>query len=380
MKLLAAVGDSNHVRTWSGIPYHLLQAARPLGVIDQGLPLDSTARHWAMRRLAWNAQRWLRGKGKGGFQFSEAFLERLWRPARDTVLGATIVNTFQLYPRSIVDDSTIRCWFYIDQTLRQLFEYYGVGASIGAAIRQSALDREAAGYRASAGVIAHSHWAAQSVIDDYGIDPAKVHVVVPGANLDPEIYTAWAAERAAADRPVWDNTLRLVFVGRDPQRKGLDRLIRGLLLAEAQGVRCTLSVVGATPDMLPQELRRARSVRWLGLIDKGRQARQFFDVVANHDVGCLLSRAEAGGIGLREYHALGLAVIGPRTGGAPDHMLREAAIMVEPQASDRVVADAIARLWRDPRRVERMRALSWARRAEFSWQHAATQLGRILAD
>jgi glycosyltransferase involved in cell wall biosynthesis len=216
------------------------------------------------------------------------------------------------------------------------------------------------------------------VIGDYGIDPAKVHVVVPGANLDPEIYAAWAAERGApaiAER----ETLRLVFVGRDPQRKGLDRLIRALTIAQSRGADCTLSVIGATPDMVANDLRQAPSVKWLGLIDKRLEARRFLDTVSRHDVGCLLSRAEAGGIGLREYHALGLAVMGPRTGGAPDHMVSEGAIMVEPESDDASVADAIVRLWRNRNEVERLKAASWMRRDELTWKHAAEQLGRITA-
>ena len=379
MRYLAAVGDSNDVRTWSGVPYHLLQAARPLGVIDEGLPLDTLARHWTLRRYAWNAQRWLRGQGTGGYQFSELFLERLWRPVRQAVSGATLINTFQLYPRSIVSDPATRCWFYIDQTLRQLFDYYGVRESIGSAIRDSALARERLGYREARGIVAHSRWAAQSVIEDYGIDPAKVHVVVPGANLDPEIYADWSAGRDAP-AVAEDGRLRLVFVGRDPQRKGLDRLIRALTLAQAGGADCTLSVIGATPGMMPDDLRQVKSVDWLGLIDKRLEARRFLDTVSRHDIGCLLSRAEAGGIGLREYHALGLAVMGPRTGGAPDHMVSECAIMVEPDDDEERVADVLVRLWRDRNEVERLKAASWNRRDELSWKHAAEQLGRITAD
>lgn len=64
---------------------------------------------------------------------------------------------------------------------------------------------------ASALVKAHSNWARQSAIDEYGVAPDKVVVVPPGVNLDLWQPSGW---RPAA------HPARILFVGGDFRRKG----------------------------------------------------------------------------------------------------------------------------------------------------------------
>lgn len=374
--LLAAVGDVNDIRIWSGTPYHLLQALRVVGAAETGLALEPLDRFRQLRRYAWNLVALLRGRGRGGYQFSDACLERLWQPQRALLVGARVVNCFQLYPPSVLADARIEKWFYIDQTMPHYLQGYGLGTAIGGWMQRDILRRERDGYAQATGLITHSHWAARSLIDDYGIAPAKVHVVVPGANLDPLVYEAWAAGRAA---PVVDASqpLRLVFVGKAPLRKGLDRLIRAFHIARAAGADCTLRIIGCTPDKVPIELREVSGVEWRGFIHKQQDARGYLDAVADCDVGCLLSHAEAGGMCLREFHALGLAVIAPDVGGSPDHVIREAACLVKPEASDAEIATLLLGLSRDRQQVQALRDISWARRHEVLWAHSVAQLARL---
>ena len=65
---LAAVGDVNDPITWSGIPYHFLQAAKADGLIDEGLPLNASGPEWTRRRVLWNLGRVLTLRGKGGYR------------------------------------------------------------------------------------------------------------------------------------------------------------------------------------------------------------------------------------------------------------------------------------------------------------------------
>lgn len=373
---LAAVGDVNDVAVWSGTPYHLLQAARAKGVIDRGLALEPIERGRQLRRYAWNLASVLRGRGKGGYQFSEACLARLWQPQQATLAGARMLNCFQLTPRTVLDDPRIESWFYIDQTMPHYLEGYGLAADISAATRRDILRREHAGYARAAGIVCHSRWAADCVVAEACVAPEKVHVVVPGANLDPDDYAAWAAQHRP--RPRGDGPLRLVFVGKAPLRKGLDRLIRALRLARRAGADCRLRVIGCGPEALPAELREAEGVEWRGFIHKRRDARSYLDAVADCDVGCLLSRAEAGGMCLREFHALGLAVIAPDVGGSPDHALRGASRLVKPEASDAEIAALLQHLATDRDELAALRAHSWAARESVLWPAAVAQLARIL--
>lgn len=376
--LLAAVGDVNDIRTWSGTPYHLLQTARSAGVIDGGIALEPLDRYRQLRRYAWNLAAVLRGCGRGGYQFSEACLSRLWQPQHTALSGTRVLNCFQLYPRTVLDDASIEKWFYIDQTMPYYFEGYGLGADISDWTVRDILRREGEGYRQAAGIITHSHWAAHSVIADYSVAAEKVHVVVPGANLDPDAYREWSAQRTP---PVVDASkpLQLVFVGKTPLRKGLDRLIRAVQHARRNGAQCQLRVIGCTPESLPVELRAVEGVEWLGFIHKQQHARAYLDAVASCDVGCLLSYAEAGGMCLREFHALGLAVIAPAVGGSPDHALTDAAHLVTPQASDEEIATLLLRLSQNRAEVQALRNHSWARRQEVLWTHSVAQLAKLWA-
>jgi glycosyltransferase involved in cell wall biosynthesis len=366
---LAAVGDVNDPITWSGIPYHFLQSAQAGGLIDEGLPLDASGPVWQRRRLLWNLGRFLTLRGKGGYQYSISFLEHLWKPFRAKLQVQSVINCFQLFPPSVVADRSIRKVFYIDMTLLQLFDFYHQRSTVGHAIAREAVERERRGYEAAEFVVGHSRWAADSVIRDYGIDPTKVRWVIPGANIERELYRSWNAEASQRGRPEADPAapLKLVFIGKYWDRKGLDRLLEALLIAQQGGVETRLQVIGCQQSDLPTHLQNVPGVEWLGFLDKRRDMRRFLEIVAGADIGCLLSRAEAGGMVLREYHALGLIVLGPDVGGAPEHMFESAGRAFAPTAPAEEIAEWLIHLKQHSDEFRRLRENAWACREEATW-------------
>lgn len=377
---LAAVGDSNSPVTWSGIPYHFLQAGRAQGLLDEGLPLSTDGLIWQARRINWNLARVLSGDRRGGYQYSRPFLECLWSPVLPRLKGNIVVNCFQLYAPSVIKDRTIEKWFFIDQTLLQLFDYYDSRRLIGRRIAREAIEREREGYHAAAGVIAHSKWAAQSVVSDYGVPANRVHVVLPGANLDPMEYAEWELEEVE-ERGLQDDKkqrpLRLIFVGKYWKRKGLDRLLSALAIARLSGLKATLKVIGCRREDVPDHLRSVVGVEWLDFIDKRADAGRFFRTLAECDVGCLLSRAEAGGIALREYHAFGLVVLGPKTGGAPEHLIQDASIAISPEATDKEIADTLLNLESNSSCFDKLRSIAWQQRHSALWDESVRQIAHI---
>jgi glycosyltransferase involved in cell wall biosynthesis len=279
-----------------------------------------------------------------------------------------------MFPPSIVADQSVEKWFFIDQTLLQLFDYYGYRTLAGRRIVQDSLYREKEGYLAATGIIANSKWAARDVIDNYGVPPSRVHVVQLGANITPEDYSLWEREAASSHLQLGSRALRLVFVGKDWRRKGLDRLIRALQMARRAGSTASLRVIGCAREDVSEDLRNAQGVQWMGFIDKGINPIRFLSSVSECDLGCLLSRSEAGGIGLLEYHALGLAVLGPLTGGTPEGAIDGASILCSPAMPDEEIADLLLSLDRDRSRVEQMRAISWAQRRTVLWENSLSQL------
>ncbi|MEK6280454.1 MAG: glycosyltransferase family 4 protein [Acidobacteriota bacterium] len=374
---LAAIGDANNPITWSGIPYHFLQSARSAGLIDEGLQLSSEGGEWRARRIAWNIRRLATGERYGGYQYSPTFLEKLWSRSLRQITDGTVINCFQLFPPSVVKDPTVRKWFFIDQTLLQLFDYYDQRQMIGRRIARETVEQEREGYHAAVGIIAHSKWAAKSVINDYGIAANKVHVVVPGANLDCIEYARWETAEVKQRHLHWeirDRPLRLVFVGKHWSRKGLDRLLRAMKIARLSGSKATLRIIGCRREDLPSDLRILDGIEWMDFIDKRSDGLRFFRAVAECDVGCLLSRVEAGGIALREYHALGLVALGPDTGGAREHMIQDGSVPVSPRATEEEIANTLIELESNPTWFDSLRIAAWKRRRSALWDESVRQM------
>lgn len=106
-------------------------------------------------------------------------------------------------------------FYAIDCTPKLLFdmdEHYSIAADPGSAkgrLTTAFLKRY---FRFCKGLLPWSDWAARSMIDDYGADPDKIHVLPPGIDT-----SRWKPAHGPA-RP--SSRLRLLFVGADFERKG----------------------------------------------------------------------------------------------------------------------------------------------------------------
>lgn len=145
---------------------------------------------------------------------------------------------------------------------------------------------------------AWSHWAADSLVRDYGVDPDSVAVVPPGVDT-----TRWSPVARSSRGP-----LKVLFVGGDFHRKGG----RDLLAAVAQLPRGTCEVTVVTRSRVD----RADHVRVL--TDAQPNSPELIDEFRAHDVFAMPSRAEAFGIAAVEAAATGLPVVATRVGGLPD--------------------------------------------------------------
>ena len=368
---LASVGDVNDYKTWGGIPFFLLMEAKKKQIINTGLPLNSDKLKFKILRYIWNFWFMIRYQEGGGFQYSDFFLSTLWKPVIKKISGGRVINCFQLYPEDVISDETIELWFYIDQTLRQLYKGYEVEHIIGRKIIESSIERETHGYIEARKIIVHSNWCLDSLVGDYGISKDKISVILPGANLHENYYQEWVC-RKEIDNAISKESkvLKLVFVGKHPKRKGLDRLIGAFRIARSQGALINLRVIGCKKEdvNLPTS-KYDMDIEWVGMVDKNKYPKSYFSLVGDCDVGCLLSRAEAGGISLREFHALGLAVIHPIVGGSPEHALSGASIGVGPNMNNTDIAKILVRLFNDRLLLGELKAKSWEMRNSMLNSH-----------
>ena len=373
--------DVNCPGIWSGTPFHFLAACVRRGFLDEGLSTCfPSGFSYQARRWTWNARKWLATGEYGGFGASGKFHNLIWAPLTAKVRGTVLIMCGSYLAPCVIVDNSIEKWFFIDQTLRQYFQYPDTRLYWGPRTLDRIFRSEGEAYRAARGVIVHSRWAASSVVQEYGIPPERVHVVVPGANIAVDAYREWEHSvspqnvASSLDRP---RPLTLVCVSRVYYRKGLDRLLGAYRIARLKGFCGKLRIIGCTPAVAPPEYRELDGVEWLGHIDKQREIRRFMDLVGTSDVGVLLSRFEAGGIGLREYHALGLPAIGTDAGGAPEHLNPEASLIAPVSATDEEIAQTILSLQSDWPRFRALKLKAWETRHHALWDHAMSAMARF---
>jgi glycosyltransferase involved in cell wall biosynthesis len=243
----------------------------------------------------------------------------------------------------------------LDVTFRLQRGYYQEYSHLLAfSVRQGEIVEQAAFQNASK-LLFSSPWAARSAIEDYGIDPLKVHAIFFGANLD----NIPPLEQVLAKEP--SGRCRLLFMGIGWERKGGDIAYETLLKLHEMGVEAELIVCGSTPP-LGVAHEHLTVIPYLDKND-GRQAREIEKLYAMSDFLILPTRADCAPNVFKEANAFGLPVITTDTGGVVDVVQDGKNGYVLPfEARGEAYARVIAELYHDE---QRYRLLVQSSRATF---------------
>jgi glycosyltransferase involved in cell wall biosynthesis len=204
--------------------------------------------------------------------------------------------------------------FVGDSTLGLLFNFYPACSNlINLSFREMQIIEKLV-MSMAAGLIYSSSWAAQSAIDDYHTDSAKVHVVPMGANFDnPPAKEVILQKRKSS-------VCKLLFVGVDWQRKGGEIAFETLLALEKMGIMAELIICGCTP---PKESTHER-MQVIPFLDKHdpEQYNRLVQLYLEADFLLLPTRYDCTPIVFCEANAYGLPVITTQTGGVSE-MIRD---------------------------------------------------------
>jgi glycosyltransferase involved in cell wall biosynthesis len=153
-------------------------------------------------------------------------------------------------------------------------------------------------FQGAARLLPWSSWTAESLIQDYGVDPRRVEVLPAGVDLE-QWHSAGRVPR---------EQVRILFVGGNFERKG------GALLLEAfrslpEGMAELSLVTNSNVPSLP-------GVNVYHNIMPNSEA--LLELYRNSDIFVLPSHGEAFGIAAVEASAAGLPVIATCSGGLPD--------------------------------------------------------------
>jgi glycosyltransferase involved in cell wall biosynthesis len=219
--------------------------------------------------------------------------------------------------------------------------------------------REQAVYRGAAGIFTMSEFVKASLVSDYGVDPARVHVVGAGPNVAPR-----AAEPTAAREKA------ILFVGRNFVPKGGPALLQAFRRVRLTHPDARLWIVSErAPAVLPD------GAEHLGLVGPDRLAALY----GRASVFALPTLREAFGLAFVEAMAFGLPVVAPRLEAIPEIVSDgEAGVLVPPGDAD-ALARAVRDLLGDPVRARLMGAAGRARVAErFGWDRAVARMLAVM--
>ena len=367
---VTVIGDAGNINSWSGIPYHFGQAARTAGHPAEPWRLSMEKFTWPRR--FWNVGQLLRGRGRGGFQYSDAFARRALAEIDPRLRTGRVVSFNQHFPPpEVIRAGGGQLSLYLDATFPLLLDRYGLGATLPPSVQKECLAREREVFAQAEWLVFFQRWSAESAVRDCGADPAKVRVICPGANL--ELPADWTLAQRPG-QPDAAQPLVLGFIGKDWQRKGLPFLLEVRQRLVAAGLPTVIRCAGGVPGKLPAET----GIEPWGFIDKHTEAPRFLDFLRGCDLGCLFSRAEASSIAVLEFLRAGSPVAGFTVDGMEDLFPPDAGFRFAPEATATAVAEVLAAAMTDEARVAQLRAKARAWSRHVTWERCVREWGELL--
>jgi glycosyltransferase involved in cell wall biosynthesis len=250
-------------------------------------------------------------------------------------------------------DPSVPYHLYLDHT-RAIAERYaplpGLPAPIPFEPRWRA--REQAVYRGASAIFTMSEHAARSLRAEYGVDPARIHVVGAGPNVEPGPGDLGLHREPA-----------ILFVGRNFVPKGGPELLEAFAAVRRDHPSARLWIVSSSaPAVLPE------GAEFLGLLGKDALARRY----ATASVFALPTLREAFGLSLVEAMSFALPVIATDLEAIPEIVADGETGLLVPPRRPAALARALGALLADPARARRMGNAGRARAAaRFGWARAA---------
>jgi phosphatidyl-myo-inositol alpha-mannosyltransferase len=171
--------------------------------------------------------------------------------------------------------------------------------------------------------------------------------------------------------PSQDGELRLLFVGRAEERKGLPVLLRAFEALQGVGVRARLTVAGPTPQEVAPYLLDMSGVEVVGRVTDEQKWRLLHEA----DLLCAPSLGgESFGMVLTEAFAAGTPVVASDIAGYRDVARDGVDGVLVPPGDPAALGEALHDLAIDPQRRAAMGESARERAERFAWSHVADEV------
>ncbi|MER7107227.1 glycosyltransferase family 4 protein [Streptomyces sp. NPDC000229] len=241
--------------------------------------------------------------------------------------------------------------------------------------------------RAVSAVVATSGWAAGRLVDHHGLDPGRVHVAAPGADIGP--LAPGSATASGTSRDVSRGTggdPRLLCVASVTPRKGQYELVEALATVTDLPWSCVfVGGLGQAPEYVD---RLRKLIEQCGLDDRvhlagPRGGPELNASYAGADLLVLASHAETYGMAVTEALARGVPVLATAVGGLPEAVGRAPDGSVPgalvPPGDPAALAGALRRWLSEPGERHRAKVAARRRRTALAgWETTTRSLARAL--
>lgn len=366
-----AEGDANTRDCWSGCAKGFVTALRNLGVDVTAVdaePKSWTRRLLALRTVRPNVRSWRAAYAFGGaaFRTRSALALAGVRPLLEDVDAVIQAGATFSIPGA---DLGLPVVVYLDANVRMAergLEHSFV-RHVSASGRERMAAREREVYHAAAAVWTFSGFAARSIVDDFEVPADRVKAIYAGPNSVP---VAVEENRPTSGPP------RVLFVGRDYRRKGLDILLAAFARVKPRVPDAELHVVGVS---LP---RPGPGVFYHGFVPwdnpEGRQLIQ--ELFGTATVMCMPSRYEPFGVAFVEAMHVGVPCIGTNQWAMPEIIDHGTTGWLVPDGDVSALARTLTEALQDRSRSAQMGEAARRRaRQMFTWESAAGRAVEHLA-
>jgi glycosyltransferase involved in cell wall biosynthesis len=348
-------GSGYDPRAVSGTPVGLFDAlSRRYPVAERvDVDLDEWQR-WPVRLLSIHPRlhRWRGRYEHSPLSFAIASLNsrRQLRAHPGAAVAVQVYGMFRTYGKPYV--------MYLDSTDDMAYRFWRPWTPYGPIGRAAwqALERDA--YRHAEHVFTASAVTRASVIDAYGVDPARVSVVGAGSNFAP----------LPVPRPR-PRTPEILFVGREWERKGGPELLTAFAKVRTEIPEARLIIAGTTDA--PAE----PGVEVMGLVGREELSARF----AAACMFCMPSRFDPFPNSLMEAMAYGLPCVSTTTAGVPELVVDgETGVLIAPGDATRL-AEAMLTLLREPELADAMGRAGRVRvEEELTWDRVVDRMSPVL--
>jgi D-inositol-3-phosphate glycosyltransferase len=239
--------------------------------------------------------------------------------------------------------------------------------------------------RRSEALVAESPASKRHMVQEYGADPKKIHVI-PGG-VDTAVFHPQNQQLARQSLSLEMDAPVLLFVGRLQPLKGIDTLLQAAQVVRRHHARLQVLIVGGGVDArdereeselhrlraLAEQLRLALHVHFIRAQPQEVLARYY----AAADIFVMPSHYESFGMVVLEAMACGTPVVASRVGGLTSTVVSGHTGFLVPEGDGPAFARAILRLLASPTLRDACAQASLRRAQAFTWPCIVDRIGQL---